>query len=209
MKKLFLLVVLLFSNGAFAGLIGSIEHTYGSSAFTPGFLANQGCDTKNANSLTVKDNSGCQRFVDLFDFSAFNFDTIEYFQLDLTFSSTKNDTCFFFICDYESWHVRPAASTTNAPASGLQSLIRANGITQQSFFFTADNLSVFADIVDNKKFYLWFAENSLGNDQFNLYGANLSLHGTLPTVNDVNPVPAPAGIALLSLGLLLLRRFKK
>lgn len=211
MKKLFLVAAFLFSNATFAGLIGNVEHNYGSSSI-PSALANGACDVQQATHLTIKDSSGCQRFVEVFDFSDFSFDSIDYFQLDLTFSATRNDNCLWIFCEFESWHVRPALNNSFAPATNLPALIRADGITQQSFVFNASNLSsIFDQIVNNNLFYLWFAENSLGSDQFNLYSANLSIYGTpaQSAPDDANPVPAPASIALLGLGLLMLRRFKK
>lgn len=211
MNKLFFIVILLFSNTAFAGLIGNIEHDYGSN-YIPSLMGGSACDVQQATHLTIKDSSGCQRFVEVFDFSHFSFDSIDYFQLDLTFSATSNDNCWWFLCEFESWHVRPALNSSYAPATGLPALIRANGVTQQSFVFNASNLSsIFDEIVNNNAFYLWFAENSYGSDQFNLYSANLSIYGmpAQSAPDDVTPVPAPASIALLGLGLLMLRRFKK
>ena len=211
MKKLILIVTLLFSNAAFAGLIGNVEHNYGS-GYAPLSMGSSSCDIQQTTHLTVKDGSGCQRFVDMFDFSSFSFDNVDYFQLDLTFSSTRNDYCIWIFCENESWHVRPALNTSYAPATNLPALIRADGMTQQSFVFNATNLSsIFNDIINNNAFYFWFAENSMGSDQFNLYSANLSLYGTpAQTVPDETvPVPAPASIALLGVGLLMLRRFKK
>lgn len=209
MNKLFCVLGLLFSSSTFAGLIGSIEHNYGASNYIPESMASNSCDSKASAHISIKDSSGCQRFVDLFNFADFNFESVDYFTLDLTFSATRDDSCILILfCNYESWQVRPGVSTISAPSSGLQDLKRSNGITQQSFIFNADNLSIFDEIVDNKKFYLWFAENSSGSDQFNLYNASFNVYGTAAAQAPAQ-VPVPASIALFALGLLVLRKIKK
>ncbi|QBL08342.1 PEP-CTERM sorting domain-containing protein [Rheinheimera sp. D18] len=213
MNKLLFSAVLLFSSSSFAGLIGNIEHNYGTTSYIPSSMGTKSCDTKNANSITIKDtSSGCQRFADVFDFSALDFATISHFELDLTFSGTNNRYCFIF-CFNEDWRILPASNGQRATLAEQTKLTRASGITQQTFVFDANTLSsLFNDIVDSKKFSLWFSEEAFGANNFNLYSANLSVYGTAasqPVADEPAKVPAPASIALLGLGLLMLRRFKK
>lgn len=217
MNKLLFSAVLLFSSSSFAGLIGNIEHNYGTTSYIPSSMGTKSCDSKNANSITVKDTAkGCQRFADVFDFSALDFDTVDHFQLDLTFSGANDRDCFWIFGCYanEDWSVHPASTSKAATSAEMRSLEQTTGARiTQSFTFNASNLSsIFNEIVDNKKFYLGFAESSFGADNFNLYSANLSVYGTAasqPVVDEPAKVPAPASIALLGLGLLMLRRFKK
>lgn len=212
MNKLLLSAALLFSSSSFAGIIGNVDHTYGTNSYIPSSMGTNSCDSKNTGSVTIKDtSSGCQRFSDVFDFSALDFDTIDRFELDLTFSGTNNRYCFIF-CFNEDWRILPASNGQRATLAEQTKLTRASGITQQTFVFDANTLSsLFNDIVDSKKFSLWFSEEALGANNFNLYSANLTIHGSAsqPVVDEPAKVPAPASIALLGLGLLMLRRFKK
>ncbi|MEH8019764.1 PEP-CTERM sorting domain-containing protein [Rheinheimera metallidurans] len=214
MNKLLLSAALLFSSSSFAGIIGNVNHTYGTDNYIPNSMGTNSCDSKNTGSVTIKDTStGCQRFSDVFDFSALDFDTIDRFELDLTFSGTNNRNCVMFIfCANEDWRILPASNGQRATLAEQTKLTRASGITQQTFVFDANTLSsLFNDIVDSKKFSLWFSEEAFGANNFNLYSANLTIHGSAsqPVADEPAKVPAPASIALLGLGLLMLRRFKK
>lgn len=215
MNKLLFSAVLLFSSSSFAGLIGNIEHNYGTTSYIPSSMGTKSCDSKNANSIIVKDTAkakGCQRFADVFDFSALDFASVDRFELNLSFSNTGSYLDFLRL--FEDWSVHPASTSKAATSAEMRSLEQTTGARiTQSFTFNASNLSsIFNEIVDNKKFYLGFAESSFGADNFNLYSANLSVYGTAasqPAADEPAKVPAPASIALLGLGLLMLRRFKK
>ncbi|MDM4768348.1 PEP-CTERM sorting domain-containing protein [Pelomonas sp. SE-A7] len=193
-KTLALAALALAFGNANAGLIGSIEHQYGSAA---GKIATAsttgGCDTLNTNSITVRDGSNCgQRFVDLFDFTALNMSSVEKFVLTLNFASNNGVL--------EWWAARPADSTVHGSASN--SLLNTTGSTaiSQSFTFTS-SLDVFNPIVNNDKFYLWFVENGPLSQNFTLNSAKLEVYGTA--------VPEPTSLALLAaagLGLVAVRR---
>ncbi|KXI30196.1 PEP-CTERM sorting domain-containing protein [Paraglaciecola hydrolytica] len=181
-----------------ASLIGSITHDYGSQYTASSLNSANSCDTMNSDSVTIRNSSNCQRFYDLFDLSSINYDTIDYFELTLSFSRTLGIA--------EWWTVRPAASTSSTDATqllDLQTLIPAYGSLTQSFTFNVVNNNVFDKIVDNQNFYLWFAHLGLGNQNFRLADAKLDVFGTLAEV------PEPAPLALLSLSLIALALGKR
>lgn len=182
-----------------AAVIGTIEHNYGTGAgqvSTPS-LGSGTCDTLNLDSITVREASGgCQRFYDIFDFSAAEFDfvSISSFELELTFNSTGS------VALLEDWRVRPATSALSAPDAPTSSRLISSQ-SPQTFVFHAGNLSIFNAIVTNRQFYLWFAEytsnNLFGLQNFNLLSASLTINGEPKPAENV----PDAGSSMLLMGL--------
>ncbi len=177
--------------------IGSITKQYGSVGGAVASTSSFSCDTLNANSIRITDSSGCQRFHDLFNFSAMNYQNIDHLKLTLTFGATNDRYMGFFA---EDWRVRAADSVSHG-SSTLLDMTSVSGTTTQSFTIDATLTDVFPNIINNGKFYLWFADQGVGPNNFNLMSARLDVNGTA--------VPEPAGIALFGLalaGLMFARR---
>ncbi|MBO9687337.1 MAG: hypothetical protein J7598_12045 [Mitsuaria chitosanitabida] len=191
------LVLLAGASQAAPVLLGSVTHNYGNAAGqSKGGYTNNSC--VKSGYVIVKDTSnGCgnSRFADTFDFSSLNIGTVTSLSLSLTFAATNDVTAFFFP---EDWRVRPASGTTGS--NSLFDMTRTGSAITQTFTFTADNLDVFASIVSNRNFGLWFSEESLFSQQFNLLSATLNVNGAAPAV----AVPEPTALALASLALLAL-----
>jgi|GEM_PF-903954 len=190
-------------------LLDTITHNYGSQHYVPDSVKankNPNCDSAAQDWLVIKDrNNGCQRFYDNFSFADLAYQSIDSFELSLSYSDTNN---FFFI-PIEQWQVRPGVSSST-PGYQYFDLNRVgNTITLGTFTFTRNNLAIFDQIVNAKNFSLWFAENALVPNNFSLYSASLNVYGSAQQITPQNPdttvaVPAPAGIALFGLGLTLL-----
>lgn len=172
--------------------LGSVSKTYGSaSGQSANYAAGSSC--VKSGSVTVYDSDTCgTRFSDSFDFSGMAAGTVTSLQLTLSFSATNDVFAFFFP---ENWYVRPAAGDTGS--SNLFYMSRSGGITSQVFTFTAGNLDVFSSIVGSKNFGLWFTEQALGANNFNLFSARLDVIGNAT-------VPEPSALALAGLALLAL-----
>lgn len=181
--------------------LGSIEHLYGTdsgrqlssimSIYHPG----GNCDAANATSITVNalTASSCNRFGDAFDFSGIDYDSIDHFELTLTFSGAKDQKQFGLIT--ESWSVRGGYNYT---VSGVNfGTLDASG--PQTFVFDGTR-SNFANVVDAEAFYLFFATNQGASMKFDINSAKLEIFGT-PAVASV---PEPGSLALLSLSLIAL-----
>lgn len=182
--------LLLSSTMASAAVVqvGSITRNYGTSGATPASMPAGSCDTLNANSVTVRDSSGCQRFYDVFNFGAINYSSLDHLTLTLTFGATNNVNYVFFP---EDWRVRFASSAVTG-SSVNQNMNEVAGTTTQSFDLLSSQ-DVYAAIAANKKLYLWFAEEGLGPNNFELYSARLDVYGTA--------LPEPAGMALFGIAL--------
>lgn len=77
-----------------------------------------------------------------------------------------------------------------------------SGTTTQSFILNASQTDVFSNIVSNGKAYLWFSDEGIGSNNFNLISARLDVFGT-------TSVPEPGSFALLGTALaaaLMMRR---
>lgn len=189
-------------------LLDTITHNYGNQHYVPNSVKankNPNCDSAAADWLVIKDRkNGCQRFYDNFSFADLAYQSIDSFELLLSYSRTDNRFVF-----PEQWQVRPGVSSS-IPGYQYFDLNRVgNTITLGTFTFTRNNLAIFDQIVNAKNFSLWFAEDALGANDFRLYSASLNVYGSAPQITPQNPdttvaVPAPAGIALFGLGLTLL-----
>lgn len=194
-------------------LLDSITHNYGNQHYVPDSVkANQrgNCDSAAANWLVIKDSdSGCTRFYDNFSFADLAYQSIDSFELSLSYSRTDNINWFLFFPVLEQWQVRPSVSSSIEGNQYFDLNRVGNTITADIFTFTRDNLAIFDQIVNAKNFSLWFAERGWGANDFRLYSASLNVYGSAPQITPQNPdttvaVPAPAGIALFGLGLTLL-----
>lgn len=177
--------------------LGSIDKTYGS-AVGRGDTASTGtnsCDKLNAASITIYDTaSGCTRFTDTFDFSDLDYKSIDSLDLTLSFSNTNDYNSLFFFRIYEDWRVRIADTSGHASQYMIDMDNRTGSSTQLFHIDAASNPDVFANIAQNGKFRLWFAEEAWGNNNFKLSAASLTINGT--------PVPEPSSIALFGVAVL-------
>lgn len=187
-------------------LLGSVEHLYGTadgrvsptifSEFHPG----GNCDTANTTSITVaaKTASSCNRFGDIFDFSAIDFASIDHFDVVLTFSGARDQ-----VASLERWTVR---ASPNYVLSGIDfGTLNASGT--QTFTLNSTNAN-FSKIVDAEDLMLGFSANLGTSLTFNLSSARVNIFGTAAA----NAVPEPASLALVGVSLAALaaaRRKKK
>lgn len=194
-------------------LLDTITHNYGSQHYVPDSVKankNPNCDAAAQDWLVIKDrNNGCERFYDNFSFADLAYQSIDSFELSLSYSRTDNINWFLFFSALEQWQVRPSVSSSTAGDQYFDLNRVGNTITADIFTFTRNNLAIFDQIVNAKNFSLWFAEDALGANNFRLYSASLNVYGSAPQITPQNPdttvaVPAPAGIALFGLGLTLL-----
>ena len=185
------LVLAFCAASATAAPIGTITHNYGSNAATGAKASTGGnsCDTLSASSITVRDGgpANCKRFLDIFDFSSMNFSNVSSLSLTLNFKDTDDWNYVFFP---EDWKVR-GASSASLNDSGMMDMKRVNGYKTQTFTFDSQS-DAFNAIVANRKFYLGFADEGLGSNEFMLKSASLAVNGT---------VPEPTSIALFGLAM--------
>lgn len=166
---------------------GSVSHDYGSVDGVNASNTFQSCDTLNATSITVRTRTNnCAPFLDNFDFSSIEHGAITSFSLTLNFAGTGNS--------FENWAMRPASSGL-VGSSRTQSLIKTTAAFSQTFVIdNVSNPDVFNTIVSNNNFYLWFASNGLGQQNFTLNSATLDVKG--------ESVPEPASLALFGIAAL-------
>ncbi|MDB5801664.1 MAG: sorting protein [Rhodocyclales bacterium] len=179
MKKICALLTILSglstSVGATPILLGEVFHDYGSAV---GKLDPSGNDPLAADYVTVKDNSS-GRFSDVFDFSAFDYASVAYFEVTLNFSQTNGT--------FESWRARPGSSTY------LPALTKVGDVLTSQTFTFGPSVDTFTAALSAEKFNLWFAEEGFGANDFRLFDAKLAVFG--------ESVPEPSSLALLGLGL--------
>ncbi|MDD4864002.1 MAG: PEP-CTERM sorting domain-containing protein [Alishewanella agri] len=197
-------------------LLDTITHNYGNQHYVPNSVKankNGNCDSADADWLVIKDRDNCQRFYDNFSFADLAYQSIDSFELSLSYSRTDNINWFInwflLIPVLEQWQVRPGVSSSIPGYQYFDLKLVGNTITSGIFTFTRNNLAIFDQIVNAKNFSLWFAEDAWGANDFRLYSASLNVYGSAPQITPQNPdttvaVPAPAGIALFGLGLTLL-----
>ena len=184
--KICLLFVLAMSIAmpAQADLIGTITHDY----YT-----------------TVSDST---IFLDAFDLSGFEYESIDSFELTLSFSETGDmHSLFGLVSYYESW----AIAAGNLTGGILSSLTNHTESTTQTFLidaFDSDFLSAatsyFSEAISGLSadtFYLAiFDLDFLNANEFKLDSATLKLNGELKS----SSVPVPASLWLLFGGVLSL-----
>lgn len=179
---------LLAAGSAWAAPLATYTHNYGNGV---GQVDPGGTDALGNGYVTVSDGS-TERFSDLFDFSGLTYGGIDYFDLTLTYSNTNGN---FLGIPLEAWFTRPGG----APVEGAFRL-NAVGSTANSQTFRIDSSldPEFAQMVAAQRFFFWFAEETLGRDDFRLASAQLSVNGTAPD----GTVPEPASLALVGAALL-------
>lgn len=176
-------------------LLGSVNHLYGSGAgrqaetimgvYHPG----GNCDTLNASSVTVRATSAssCNRFGDIFDFSNFNYASIDHFDITLAFSAARDG-----VFGLERWNVRGSPNyVTSAQTFGTA----LNGSGTQTFTFSSTT-NLFNNIVAAEQFVLSFATSSGSSSNFTLSSARLDVFGAAAVAN---AVPEPSSLALVGL----------
>lgn len=182
--------------------LGSVDKNYGS-ASGRGDVGSTGvfksCDTLGSTSITVKDTpSGCTRFSDEFNFSGMNYASIDSFDLTLNFSNTNDFYSVSILKVYEDWRVRIADSATHG-SKVLMDMTNSTAAVSQTFHIDAKtHADVFANIVNNGKLQLWFAEESSNTGNFVLNKASLVVNGTALAAE----VPEPSSIALFGVAML-------
>jgi len=184
MKKIFALIAVLSGLSASVGatpvLIGEISHDYGSAV---GKLDPSGNDPLSADYVTVKDSS-TNRFSDVFDFSAFDYTSIDHFEVTLNFTQTNGAL--------ESWRARPGSSTS------LPALTKVGDVLTSQTFTFGPSTDTFASSVAAEKFNLWFSEEGFGANDFRLFDAKLAVFG------EAAAVPEPGTLGMLCLGIAMM-----
>jgi len=170
----------------------SYAHNYGNAA---GQVAPYGEDTLFNGYVKVQDDDPAtyKRFNDHFKFGDLNFSSIDHFELTVQYANTNDRAYLFFP---EHWYLRPGA----ADNIDLFSLKRVASKTSTTFRIDS-SLPQFADMVTNKDFFFWLAEDDLFANSFKLYSAKLEVFGLAAAAVPTAAVPEPAAPALFGLGL--------
>ncbi|GHE92158.1 PEP-CTERM sorting domain-containing protein [Thalassotalea profundi] len=204
-------LVATFSQATLIETTVDIVHNYGDT-YTPTSIANGNnpCDSLTSNAVHINDDSAgtnCGRFYDYFDFSAFDFESVDYFSLSLTFSDVNDDARYWlFFNDREDWNVRVGASASSSNNGYGYSYDK--NIENGTFIYNENTMdsAVFQRMVTDQNFTLMFSEesNSFGlADDFYLSSATLSITG------QTTQVPEPAPLALFSVSLIALGLMRK
>jgi len=168
--------------------LATYTHNYGSGT---GQVDPGGNDVLSNGYVTVSDRS-TNRFNDSFDFSSLSYDTITSFDLTLTYSLTDSGTFWWF--PLEAWYARPGGTPDQFTSFPLN--LVGNTATSQTFRIDNTLQPEFANMVAAENFFFWFAEETVGRDEFRLSSAALSVDGSAPA-----PVPEPATMLLFGTGL--------
>jgi len=181
--------------------LGTVDKNYGS-ASDRGATASTGawksCDKLNNGSVSVYDTTGCTRFSDTFDFSGMKYDSIDSFDLTLTFSNTNDYQSVSILKFYEDWRVRVADSATHGSDVLMKMTRSTDAITQIFHIDATTHADVFSTIATNGQLHLWFADESWVVSNFNLLNASLQVNGTAAAAD----VPEPASLALFGVAML-------
>jgi hypothetical protein len=181
----------LLSGTAGAATLETYTNDYGIGKADP-----TGNDVLNTDSVTVSDQS-TGRFQDSFDFSALVYDTIDSFELTLTFDNARPAFGSFlgFPFAIEQWDVRLLGSDSPGQSDDIFAGM-ADASSPQTFTVTsASGGDVFATAIANSTFSFGFAESAGFPNAFDLFSASLTINGT-PAI-----IPLPAGLPLLLAGL--------
>ena len=197
-----LLLVCAASANASVINLGTVDKNYGSASGRGDVGSTnvfKSCDKLNATSVTVYDTaSGCTRFSDTFDFGGMKYDSIDSFDLTLTFSNTNDSTGISIFKIYEDWRVRIADSATHGSAVLMDMKNSTASYTQTFHIDASTHADVFSNIAANGKLHMWFADESWITSNFNLSSASLQVNGTAAAAD----VPEPSSIALFGVAML-------
>jgi hypothetical protein len=180
---------LLAAGTAWSAPIASYTHNYGNRA---GQVDPGGSDVLGNGFVTVSDQS-TERFSDAFDFSGLAYTTIESFDLTLTFARTDDN---FFGLPLELWFARPGGTPDQFGSFQLEAVGRT--ATSQTFRIDETLDPEFGQMLAAENFFFWFAESTLGRDDFRLASAQLDINGTVPEPGSLALVGASlAGLAFM------------
>jgi PEP-CTERM motif len=181
---------LLAAGSAGAAPVASYTHNYGNGA---GQVDPGGSDVLGNGFVRVSDQSA-QRFNDTFDFSALAFNTIDHFDLTLTFAET--DANFLGFLPLEAWFTRPGGTPDQFNAFRLN--VVGSTANSQTFRIDSSLDPEFGQMVAARSFFFWFAEETALRDDFKLVSTQLTINGTVPEPGSLALVGAAmAGLALV------------
>jgi hypothetical protein len=188
------------------GVIFSETYNYGNGE---GQRDPGGNDVLEDGYVVVKDWAGWKkkRFSDAFDFSGTRYQSIDRFELMLTFRGAgprmhSNEKYGW----KEKWQVRVpgSVSLTNDDSSNdyLSDLLDTPTPAPQTFIISKPTESggadAFSEALSNKKFFFGFAEYTAGTDKFELESAQLDIVGVVPLPAAVWMLGGIAGLGLVA-----------